>query len=539
MKLLRGVLIALLFVGAVGGTLFLLARPVKTPLNYYDEGLVLLNATNVLNGDVPYKDFWTIYSPGYYYMLAFVFKVLGATVLVARIFDLVQRAILALAIYLTARRFAPGLLSLLPFAFAVLWLGSIRFYSYPVLPALMYTLLAYLCLFRFFDNRRARWLILSGVAAGLTATIRHDLGAFAVVGLGLGLLVHEMGGRESTLRSGARRQSPIASLLLFFAGIAAIAVPFYLYLIVAGDLRAMWNDLIVFPASVFRAYRDLPKPGLVPDLMGSSHEGLEDWVRFYLPLLVYACAVLVVLAAFIKHRTRNLAWPAKGYSQIIALTATGLLLFNQAMGRYEALHVLPAQLLALLTATALLARVPAATWKRPWVFLWIPVIVPAILWPAYIAHYIDAYQEVKNYDPRQSYSSLPRSGGVPLEKGEQMAVEYIQQNTTPNDHIFVGNTHHDLIVVNDLGFYFLANRRSPTIYQELHPGVATTLAVQEEIVEHIRKGGVEYIVRVDVWEPREPNQSAVSSGVTYLDDFIRGNYTLCFERGNYYIYRRR
>ena len=61
---------AVLTLGAAAGTLFLLARPIKSPLNYYDEGLVLLNATNILHGDIPYRDFWTLYAPGYYYLLA-------------------------------------------------------------------------------------------------------------------------------------------------------------------------------------------------------------------------------------------------------------------------------------------------------------------------------------------------------------------------------------------------------------------------------------------------------------------------------------
>ncbi len=85
---------------------------------------------------------------------------------------------------------------------------------------------------------------------------------------------------------------------------------------------------------------------------------------------------------------------------------------------------------------------------------------------------------------------------------------------------------------------FLADRRSPTIYQELRPGVATTLAVQQEIVDRIRGANAEHIVCVAVWEPCEPNQSAVSSGITYLDDYIRARYEPCSERGAYRIYRK-
>ncbi|MER3330015.1 MAG: hypothetical protein RIF34_10590, partial [Candidatus Kapaibacterium sp.] len=41
-------------------------------INIYDEGLVLVGGMRVLSGDIPYLDFWTIYSPGVYYFSAFI-----------------------------------------------------------------------------------------------------------------------------------------------------------------------------------------------------------------------------------------------------------------------------------------------------------------------------------------------------------------------------------------------------------------------------------------------------------------------------------
>jgi len=522
-RLWRGVLLALLLAAAAVGGLYLLCRPVKTLLNYYDEGLVLVNAMNILHGAIPYRDFWSLYSPGYYYLLAGVMKVFGETVMVARIFDVVQRALLALAVYGVARRSISTVWALLPAGLAALWLSSIGFFSYPVFPAVLAALVACLCLFRFFDNRRAYWLFLSGVAVGLAATLRHDLGVFAGLGVALGLL---------TQAWAERKPFPLRPLLLLVAGAAIVALPLYLYLALAGDVRAMWQDLIVFPATGFRAYRDLPKPPLVPNFRRLPAEALEEWLRFYVPLLIFAVALITALVSGLRHRLGRTARPAADDGALIALTVTGLLAFNQALGRYEALHVLPSQLFALLALVALLARLPRT------VRAGLAALLVILLFPTYVLHYVLAYQQTAHNDPRHTYSMLARSGGVPVQPGEEAAVTYIQQHTKPGDPIFVGNTHHDRIVVNDMGFYFLADRRSPAIYQELHPGVATTLPVQQEIVARLQQANVQYIVEVTVWEPREPNLSAVSSGVTYLDDWIRQHYTPCFEAGSYRVLRR-
>ncbi|MBE3145286.1 MAG: hypothetical protein IMZ61_15415, partial [Planctomycetes bacterium] len=54
---------------------------IKTFFNYYDEGFAMFGSTRVLNGDVPYKDFWAIYPPGQFYILAGIIKIFGSNLL--------------------------------------------------------------------------------------------------------------------------------------------------------------------------------------------------------------------------------------------------------------------------------------------------------------------------------------------------------------------------------------------------------------------------------------------------------------------------
>ena len=69
------------------------------PLNIYDEGIIVYGATRVMHGEIPYRDFWTQYSPGQLYALAGLFRLFGVQIAVERWWDVVIRALLALAAF--------------------------------------------------------------------------------------------------------------------------------------------------------------------------------------------------------------------------------------------------------------------------------------------------------------------------------------------------------------------------------------------------------------------------------------------------------
>jgi hypothetical protein len=97
----------------------------------------------------------------------------------------------------------------------------------------------------------------------------------------------------------------------------------------------------------------------------------------------------------------------------------------------------------------------------------------------------------------------------------------------PGGRIFVGCSRHDLIWANEPILYFLSERLPGTRYHVLDPGVATTLPVQRDIVDGLIRNRVEYVVLSSAFaRVREPNLSAVSSGVSVLDEFLENHYEL-------------
>jgi len=175
-----------------------LTLQLKSGANFYDEGLILLNAERITLGELPYRDFWTLYSPGYFYLLAGVFELAEPNMLVARYLDIALRCLLTLEVYALARRLTGRWAALIPWAFVTLWLGTIRFYSYPAFPATAAILLVMLLLQRYLvgSSRPRLWLALAGAAVGVTALLRLDFGGYVGIGAALGVAAYEL--RRST-----------------------------------------------------------------------------------------------------------------------------------------------------------------------------------------------------------------------------------------------------------------------------------------------------------------------------------------------------
>ncbi len=532
----RAFVLPLLWVAAF----FLLLTQLKSPANLYDEGLVLVNAERIRAGEVPYRDFWTLYAPGYFYALAGLFAVVEPNILAGRWFDTMLRLGLVCAVYGLARQMTDRRIALAPAAFVTYWLATIRFYSYPAFPATGAIVLAALALARYLQDRRERWLFVAGLALGLTALLRLDFGGYAAVGFAGAVMLDAWYRQRSaaacpSFAESFRQMARGAALLA--GGALLLALPVYAYLMSMAGFTTVFDDLVRFPATTFREVRYLPVPPLIPQFGRITGAQWNDWLRLYLPLAVYVAALIVagrwlvlrpLPVADVRYRVVVLS---------VALTVTGLGLVIKATSRYHELHVLPTTICAAIVATALFYRLPARLWRSLPFVIGFSGLALLLLTGPYIVHF--SLLAARNAtSPLGCYSDLPRAGCVPLGQDQAEVATYIQTQTRPDEYVFFGNSRHDLIFVNDLMVYFLAGRRSPTRYTELHPGLATTLPVQEEIIRDLVEKDVRWIVTMRGWEWREPNASAISSGVTALDDFIRSHYRPDKSFGLYQVWRR-
>ena len=126
-----------------------------------------------------------------------------------------------------------------------------------------------------------------------------------------------------------------------------------------------------------------------------------------------------------------------------------------------------------------------------------------------------------------------RAGCVSVQPDQAKAVQFVRNLVPHGEKIYLGAGRHDTLFSGDLLFYFLADRHSATKYQEMIPRFTTTLPIQRRIVEDLKRARVRCIV---LYSGFSPNARAESTTVTYLDDFIRANFRIVQQSGEYAIW---
>ncbi|MBZ0090251.1 MAG: hypothetical protein K8H90_07730, partial [Thermoanaerobaculia bacterium] len=145
----------------------------RSSVGVYDEGDVLYGAQRVLQGGVPYRDFWAIYGPAQYWVVAALFKLFGSSILVERLWDSLVRAGLATLAHGLSRRLGGRRIAVAVWLLTLGWLWLVRFYGYPLLPAALFGLGAVAMLLGAGGgSRRAATPFTVGVLAGCAGLFR-------------------------------------------------------------------------------------------------------------------------------------------------------------------------------------------------------------------------------------------------------------------------------------------------------------------------------------------------------------------------------
>jgi hypothetical protein len=515
----------------------ILLTPIKTQFYYYDEGFAVFNATRVMKGDVPYRDFWAIYPPGQSFALAAIFRMFGETLFVARLYDTIVRLIIVVGVYLIGKRTTTYPLALLWCTIATLFLASAGFYAYAVFPALAFGVLSIVSLLEYVNTKKRQWLLVTGMLVGSAMVFRWDIGLYAGTSVVLTITLFHCIRivQESEPAIKALFATSKLLLIVVVAGLLVV-VPSYGYLGFVSGFRNLWAQVVIFPTSMLFEVRWLPYPSIIPSsfpfrlsiwAFRRAYPELEKWLQFYLPLFIYGIS-FCYCGFSVLRKSLPLSATLIG---TIALSILGVLLFGQALSRYDYVHVVPSSIVAFIVATLLVHDVVGSIHNSIIKYCcMLPLICIGVV---YFGSPIRTV--LNNVSPLGCYSHVSKASCVYLNRDQEQAVEYIRAHTIDDESIFVGNRRHDLIFVNDVGFYFLSNRLSATKYHDLFPGVATTRAVQEVIVHDVESKNVNWIILMNMPQSGEPNNSSVSSGVHYLDDFIRSKYFRVAAFGDYEI----
>jgi hypothetical protein len=185
-----------------------------------DEGIVLAGAERILRGEVPYRDFFSFYTPGSLYLVASLFRVFGDSFIVARTSLVVTGAGCSVVTYVLARRVCSRHIALMT---ALLTTITGVAYRFLVLHNWYSTLLCCLAVYaavRLIDSRKQIWAFATGSFAALTILFEQSKGAGLCLGLAVGFLSLSVLRRTPLLRrsqSTALAAGSLWPLILTFA----------------------------------------------------------------------------------------------------------------------------------------------------------------------------------------------------------------------------------------------------------------------------------------------------------------------------------
>lgn len=499
----------------------------------YDEGLSLYGALRVLHGQIPYRDFWTMYPPGEFYLLAGIFHVFGVTVLCDRVLFILILAVTTVAIiYILDRLTARFWLSRAAALAILLWLSMRPAYGFPVYPAMALILVATACIVKRWQGGGSRQAWTAGLLVGLAALFRHDLALYALVALAGASVVYQL-----RVPRGERTGFAGADAVRLLLGSAVVVLPVLVLLLIYVPAHDLYYSLLYTPGVVYPKVRSLPFPTLRQVLHGFLHPitpdepgpGNLEYNIVWLPVLAVLSALPLMVSEF--RRTRMERMKATG---VLALTLLTGLLFLKGIVRVSPVHMIPGVVPAFMLLACLVALLPEGSGLfRVCVLVSAAWAVFCLLAPVRTAYYAFRHnlRMYRGSDPALARACHPEAGlerlrCVFIPDEDRQAIAFVQSESRPDEAIFVGVPRYDILHESQIQVYFLAAREAGTKWYDLHPGVETTAPIQEEMVRELDRNHVRIVVQDDESFPVEPNMSRFSSGVNLLGDYIGRNYTV-------------
>jgi hypothetical protein len=515
----------------------------------YDEGLVLTAAMRVAAGQVPHRDFYANYGPAQFYLIAGLFRLFSESLLVERIVDFVLKGLIVASVFSIASAYCRRPVATCTAILSTAWFFGLSGSGSTIIPVSLLNVVACVLILPVFAGRLSSGRMLAaGAVAGVATLFRYDTGV-ALIGIHLSVFVIAtyFKGESNWIRAIAIAFWP------YLLGFAIITLPPAIYYLSVAPLQFFVQDIIVYSVKYYRAGRSLPFPGV-------SLIGLEN-LEIYLPLAtIFVSLYVVVWGSF---STGDKAAPGvqtipeeqdwRGLLVTFALLSA--VMYLKGLVRVSLAQMYLSFLPSFLLLAVLFER--RSVWPRL-----VRLSILCIVWLSAVAATWSALHEVKLLYTQ--HLSLPEwafsSHGVlaetdntwcklnnPLTEGVCFlpeanrieAIEFIDSHTRPDQELYVGLTKHDRVLVNDNLIYFATQRMPATRWSHFDPFLQNRYDVQKQMVHELEVNAPPYIVLDSEWDSvREPNESAKSSGVTLLDDYLRDNYHYTTSFGQLSIWQR-
>jgi hypothetical protein len=502
-----------LLVAALSLALFALGAPLGVPFSAGVAG-----ALEILEGGWPYRDFWTIYAPGHFFLLAGLFALFGRELLVAALAAAAFGAAACALLFLALRRLhvKRGVAALAALAFAgVLFRTAPTLCSYA--PALACGLAGIERTLAAAAAPARRPALAAGAWFGAAAWFKHDVAAYLFASALAAIAA------PALLR---RRRAQPGALLPLVLGAAGALLPMAALVAATGG-REAWRDLFLFPLTGFAAARPEKYPTLIDSWQAARGDlarasAALQWVRHWAP--AWTWIALLVLAW--RRRSHLLSERLAA----AALASVALPLFFAAAQVQTNTHILSMSGLVLGTVAvawwdqgAGRARGLGAAARAAATLLLLAALADEPARSA--AKALDLARRGRTIDAPGAAFILV----APREAEEiEGAARRVRELCAPGEPIYVGVARHDAVVISRPELYLLLDRPNATRYGELHPAIVDREEAQREIAADLDRKGVRVVVLWHVGWPAarfdeiraRRGEVLPGTGSTFLDSWL-------------------
>lgn len=497
-------IVVLLFAGTF---LYLLAFRRVTNMDP-DEGIVLQGAERILHGQLPYRDFFSFYTPGSFYITAKVLKIFGDSLPVARTLLVFMGAVFPVITYVLARRTCSRQISLFVAILVAITSAPYRFLVLHNWDSTFWACLSVYCAVRWLETARGAFAFATGTFVSFTFLSEQSKGAGLCLGIVLAVVIFASFGRKlfalPALIVGF--VWPIAATITYFAAKHALRPmlqdllwPLQHYS-VANRVRygdQNWSDHardVIFRSGPF-AMRTLKAIAVSPG--------------FLVPVL----PIIAIVLLFYWTRRLRLTSSDKSAHYVLLTCLLAGLLASVVVVRADIIHFMYlAPLFYLVLAWLIDARgIPIRMLNAVRVYSCSYVAVAFGLMA--IALFVAAVGARNRIETRR---------GIVFTREPDSVLEYAMTRTAPGEKIFV----YPYLPL----YYYLTATESPSKYEYFQPGMSTS-EQEKEILDSLESGKVSTVF----WEPEFANKIAASWPGTAasaiardpIGEYIARNYSLC------------
>jgi hypothetical protein len=461
-------------------------------INLLDEGFTVHASERVADGQIPYRDFFTLLTPGSFVVHGLLFNVFGKSLLVGRWLAFLLGTLIPVLVYRLARRLAAPWFACAAALVSIAW--GVSESIWPVYANYAWFACAFVLASCDFAckgqddlgaGRTGRGnFAAAGAFAGLAFAFKQNTGLYALVGLVACL---------AFVRGWTWRQRAVTAALACGAA-AWVNVPWLVWIAIGGGWDAMVADLLLIPLRSFRTDASAPYPLAWPLWPSVGGPGVPTWsdalviagrrVIAWAPLLYVGSAL-----ALARRLHRSGMTTAYTHATVLVFGgATFLTIFPRA----DLLHVL----FALPIGFSLAAPLLEAAWRSPpdgsrrmltWSLRGATAFVVVLLLAGQVA-------DAARVHAGESRLDRPRAG-VRVTPEQRAPVEAvlgeIEARTQTDDPI--------LVVPWAAMFYFLGPRRNPTAFDLL---IVANLdeAGETRLLQQLEAAPPRLVVRGHEWD---------------------------------------